>query len=287
MFQKTGTILFALALLSFSFQKDKPAYKIFTKSAKSSNYSSLMKELAAADIVLFGEMHDNPVNHWLQLEVLKELFAAKGTNLVLGAEMFEADNQNALDSFLSGLYSDKEFARAARLWPNYKTDYKPLVVFARENKIPFVATNIPRRYASLVFKKGFSALDTLSELEKSWMAPLPMMFDSTLPGYRDILKATGGHGGPTLSMAQASKDATMGYFIKENYKPGKLFLHFNGTYHSNNFEGISWYLKQYNSQIKIVTIASVEQKQIRKLEKEHIGIANYIIATPETLTKTH
>ena len=47
----------------------------------------------------------------------------------------------------------------ARLWNNFKTDYKPLVDFAKDNNLKFIATNIPRRFASLVFKGGFEVLE--------------------------------------------------------------------------------------------------------------------------------
>lgn len=274
-------------LCSFALKSGKTAFTIFKYNGKTSSYEKLLKAASEADIVLFGELHNDPICHWLEAELLKDLFAIKKEKLVLGAEMFEADNQNALDSFLKNLYTDKEFAAAARLWPNYKTDYKPMVLFAKENKVPFIATNIPRRYASLVFKKGFKGLDTLSALEKSWMAPLPMKYDSTLLGYKDILKATGGHGGPTLAYAQASKDASMAYFIGKNWQQGKTFLHYHGTYHSNNYEGIMWYLKQMYPNIKIVTIATVEQQKMGKLDKESHHLADFILAVPEGMTKTH
>jgi len=276
-----------LILSSFTLKGDKQAYQFFNARGKSTQYAKLLAEASKADIIMFGELHDNPICHWLEAELMKDLYKLKQQNLVLGAEMFEADNQQALDSFLNGFYTDKQLASNARLWPNYKTDYKPLVLFAKENKLSFIATNIPRRYASLVFKKGFNALDTLSALEKSWMAPLPMAYDSTLPGYRDILKATGGHGGPTLPMAQASKDATMAYFILKHYTPGKTFIHYNGSYHSNNYEGIVWYLKQANPKLKILTIGTTEQSQLSTLEAETKGLADFILVTPEGMTKTY
>jgi len=110
----------------------------------------MLKEAADADIVLFGELHDNPISHWLQLELTKDLYDLKKDKLVLGAEMFESDNQVILDEYLSGKILQSSFESEARLWSNYKTDYKPLVEFARINKLKFVASNIPRRY--LIFR---------------------------------------------------------------------------------------------------------------------------------------
>ena len=101
------------------------------------------------------------------------------------------------------------------------------------------------------------------------------------------MKMSGGHGGDNLPKAQAIKDATMAHFILENKKEGQTFIHYNGTYHSNNFEGIVWYLKQANPDLKIITISSVEQEEIGSLVKENIGLANFILCTPASMTKTH
>ena len=82
------------------------------------------------------------------------------------------------------------------------------------------------------------------------------------------------------------KDATMAYFILQNFTKGKTFLHFNGSYHSDRFQSIIWYLKQADPNLKIVTISSVEQKDMEDLEKESEGLANFIIAVPETMSKS-
>ncbi|HPF52992.1 MAG TPA: ChaN family lipoprotein, partial [Draconibacterium sp.] len=134
---KTVLVLTALFLVFSAFKADKPAYTLFNIDGKEVKYEKMLKQIEDADIVLFGELHDNPISHWLELELTKDLFASKGENLVLGAEMFERDNQLILDEYMSGEISQRNFEDEARLWPNYKTDYKPLVEFAKENKIRF------------------------------------------------------------------------------------------------------------------------------------------------------
>src|SRR5690606_4769434 len=161
--------------------------------------------------------------------------------VVLGAEMIEADNQKQLDDYLAGRISQKQFDTLARLWSNHKTDYKPLVDFAKDKKLKFVAANIPRRYASMVSKKGMESLDALTDEEKSWMMPLPMPYDANLPGYVNMMKMMGDHANENFPKAQAVKDATMAHFIIKNMQSGSVFIHYNGTYHSDNYEGIGWY----------------------------------------------
>lgn len=278
----TSILLFATIICA---AQDKKAYQIFDKNGKKTSYEKLLKAGEKAEVVLFGEYHDNSVVHWLQLEFTKDLAEKKA--LVLGAEMLEADDQMQLDFYLKGEINQKQLDSSARLWKNHKTDYKPLVDFAKEKKFSFIATNVPRRYASLVFKKDLVALDSLSAQEKSWIAPLPIEFDINLPGYKSMMGMQGGHAGDKMPKAQAIKDATMAYFIHKNRKENSTFVHYNGTYHSDNYEGINWYLKKLDAEIKIITIATVEQKDITKLEAEHYNKADFILVIDEDVTKTY
>lgn len=274
-----------LFTMVFGFSQDKKSYQFFDKNGKKSSYSKLLKASKNSEVVLFGEHHDNTVVHLLQFELTKDL--AKKKQLVLGAEMLEADNQEHINQYLSGAIDQEKLDSTVRLWSNYKTDYKPLVDFAKEKKFNFIATNIPRRYASLVFKKDFMALDSLSTLEKSWIAPLPIEFDVSLPGYQNMMEMQGGHAGDKMPKAQAIKDATMAYFINKNRKDYTVFIHYNGTYHSDNYEGINWYLKKLDADVKIITIATVEQKDISKLNVEDYNKADFILVIDESVAKSY
>jgi len=290
----TIVLVYAISLQSFS--QDKPAYKIFTGEGKKADYGDMIKEISKADIVFFGELHDNPIAHWLELEVTKSLHDKKGNDLVLGAEMFEADNQLLLNEYLQEVYDASKFEAEVKLWKNYKTDYKPLVEFAKSNKLPFIATNVPRRYASVVNKKGFEGLDSLTPEAKKYFAPLPVPYDPEVKCYKDML-SMGGMGGMAVGAAphantnfpkaQAIKDATMAHFILANWTKGKVFIHYNGSYHSSNFEGIIWYLNKFNSGLKIATIETVLQKEIDALDKDNNNIAGFVISIPESMTRTY
>ncbi|MBW6484448.1 MAG: ChaN family lipoprotein [Vicingaceae bacterium] len=274
-------------VFSFGFLNDKPAYQLFDEKGKKTSYKKILKEVEGADIILFGELHNNPINHWLQYELTKDVFEQINESMVLGAEMFEADNQNTLNEYLSGKFDYKTLKTEIKVWPNNTTDYQPLVDYALKHQLTFVATNIPRRYANLVYKFGFGALNSINDDGRKFIAPLPIAYDKELPGYKKIVEMAGGHGGDNLPKAQAIKDATMAHFILKNWKKGQIFIHYNGTYHSNNFEGISWYLNNEKAGLKIVTIGAVEQDKIDSLAEENIGIANFTICTPTTMTKTH
>lgn len=315
--------LFLLTLVTLSaYSQDKPAYILYNQDGKEVKYAKMLKELEDADIIFFGELHTDPIAHWMQIELTRDLFEKKKDNLVLGAEMFEADNQMIMDEYLNSLYPASKFEAEMRLWNNYETDYKPLVVFAKENRIRFVASNIPRRYASMVHKGGFEALNELSAEALSFIAPLPIAFDPEVKCYKDMLdmgkedaptgmkdapegmkdtlakvepplKMPPAHGkGPAsfnmenLAKAQAAKDATMAHFILKNWSEGKIMFHFNGSYHSTNHQGIIWHIEQQAKDLTILTIETVLQKEIDTLDEEHLNAADYVICIPESMTRT-
>ncbi len=283
-------IILTVFLTASGFDRHKPACVIYNQNGKEVSYRRMMREISGADILLFGEIHGNPISHWMQYEVARDLHDALDGMIMFAAEMFEADNQLILDEYLGNLISQSRFEDEAKLWRNYRTDYKPLVEFAREHSIPFIASNIPRRYANMVFRGGFEALEQLDEKALSYIAPLPVEYDPELPGYRAMLEMSSGgmgHAGETLPKAQAIKDATMAHFILERREPGRLLMHLHGTYHSDNFEGIYWYLKQRDPGLKIVTIATVSQDNPGKLDEEAEGRADFILVVPGTMTRTY
>lgn len=262
------------------------AYQIYTKDGKKTTFKKLVKHALEQDVVLFGELHNSAIAHWLQLELVKALH--ERDSIALGAEMFETDNQDELNDYLSESINAKAFDTLARLWSNYQTDYRPVVDFAKDNNLPFIATNIPRRYASLVYHNGFEALDSLPDEEKAFIAPLPIAYDSSLPGYQKMLEMMPGHANENFPKAQAIKDATMAYFMyQEMIRTGNLFIHLNGAFHSNNFDGIYWYLKKLDGDMNIGTISTVLQSDVSKLSEDNEGLADFIIVVDEDVTSTY
>ena len=286
------SILILLFTIFQSIAQDFPAYVIYTSNGKKTTFDKLEDAAEGKELILFGEFHDNPISHWLQLELTKELFEENGANLQLGFEMFEQDQQELLSQYLMGNLTTKQFKDTVRLWPNYETDYAPIIEFAKTNKLFCVASNVQRKYASLMFKKGRKALDTLSAAIKTQMAPIDFVVDTSLSQYREVF-SMGGHMGVNMGMnmleSQAFKDATMAQFILANpgRKAGTVHLHFNGAFHSDFHQGILWYVQQKEPNIRVLTISTVTQADVRKLDKEHIGRADFIICVPESMTRTH
>ncbi|WP_137904153.1 ChaN family lipoprotein [Chryseobacterium sp. 2VB] len=286
-------IFIAILLAGFCALKaqDLKAYQFYDKKGKEIKTEKLVKELADYDVVFFGENHNSSINHWLQLKITEALFAKKNGQLILGAEMFERDNQVQLDQYLNGKFDAKTLKDSARLWSNYATDYKPLVDFAKDKKLNFVATNIPRRYASQTAKEGLESLNKLSEKEKTYIARLPIKVTLDTPGYPEMKKMMGDHAEGTKVMnfisAQATKDATMAESILKNYQPGKTFIHYNGNYHSKEFGGIYWYIKQKNPNLKMAVISVFESDdpELKVPAKDYIP-TDFNLIIPADMTKT-
>jgi uncharacterized iron-regulated protein len=65
-----------------------------------------------------------------------------------------------------------------------------------------------------------------------------------------------------------------------------LFLHFNGSFHSQKFSGILAYLKAAEPKLKIGVISSVSSDYL-EWNEEWEGLGTYILVVPEEMTKTH
>ncbi len=284
-------IILIIAVLSIFFSASAQraeAYQIYNSNGRKVNFKKLIRNIEKADIILFGELHNNPISHWLKFEIIKHL--SDNHSITIGSEIFEADNQEFLNSYLSGQIDFATLDSLARLWPNYKTDYAQITELAKQRNIKYIASNIPRRYARIVHRYGFEGLDTIGDISKSYIAPLPIEYDPDLPGYANMMKMGAMMGHQTsenFPKAQAIKDATMAHFIYKNYEEFRIFFHFHGAYHTDNYEGILWYLKRLNPDLNYITISTVVQKDVFKLADDNKKRADFILVVSESLTTSY
>ena len=298
------TIITLLCVLStaFSWAQTKEAYVLYDAEGQRVEYGDMVKNLAKQDVVFFGEIHTCAIAHWMEIELTKDLYAVHKDRFMLGAEMFERDNQVLLNEYLGGLIDKRNFSLECKLWDNYDTDYAALVEFAKANRLPFTATNVARRYANMVSKGGFEALDQVSDEGKKFIAPLPFDYKpnpyvqaffakmmSAMPQMKGMpgKKPNGmaSHKEDNLCKSQALKDVTMAYSIAQSLGDRKM-IHFNGSFHSTRHHGIIPYLNDFKPGLKIGTIEVVRQSDVTVLDKEYIGAADYILCVPESMTST-
>ena len=286
---KITRILLSLtvAIASSATAQNLEAYRLYNNAGQQVDFNTMIDSLAGAEVVFVGENHNCPISHWMELEITKALHQRHGQQLVLGEEMLEADNQLLVDEYFAGLISYDRFETEARLWDNYATDYYPVVFYAKDNGIPMIATNIPRRYANAVSNNGLECLEAFSGEAKSYMPPLPIPFNY------DLEEAAGKFGAmmmlsrrtpeemKRLAEAQALKDATMAWFIAKNMTPDTHFLHINGTMHSDAQDGIIPYLQHYRPSTKVATVTSLRLEDIDALDPDYLGLADFYIVVPE------
>lgn len=115
-----------------------PAHIIATDANFAVPIGEVADDVAKADVVELGELHRTPAVHAVHHELLAELHARR-PDLVIAMEMFEHDTQTLLLQYLSGLVDEATFPAAARPWPRYQTDYRPVVEFAKANGLVVLA----------------------------------------------------------------------------------------------------------------------------------------------------
>ena len=207
------------------------------RDAAELRFDRLIDELAMADVVVLGEIHDNMEVHDEHLRILKAL--ATRRPLVLSMEMFERDVQAQVYQYLAGAMTETEFLAGARPWPHYKTDYRPLVEFAKANGIPVIAANVPRPLAAEVAKAGLAAAVGNADAAAEVTAPKDEYWES-------FAKEMGGHGGAgddgkmqRYYESQCLKDDTMAESIVQALQgsrertPDAQLVHVCGKFHSD------------------------------------------------------
>ena len=287
---KILSLLLLLSPLVLTAKNDLRAFALYNNQGKVITFDAMIEKAAKCNVVFIGEMHNCPITHWLELKITEGLYEEHKDSLLLGAEMFEADNQLIFNEYLNGVINYEQFTNEMRLWPNYETDYEPLVMFAKEHNLPFIATNVPRRYANVVKNKGLNYLDSLTEGAKTLLPPLPIPFTmegkdneafsmmSALNGKKDDPKR--------MHMAQALKDATMAWNIAKHIG-GRQMIHYNGSFHTSHHEGIIPYLKGYKPLATTFVIMAVKQEDITRLDEAYKDLADCYIVVPEDMSRSY
>ncbi|MGI8884991.1 MAG: ChaN family lipoprotein [Pyrinomonadaceae bacterium] len=269
-------------------QSNENDYRIFDANGNPANLEKIIEEIGKSDVVFLGEQHDDAVAHSLQLKFFTAVFEkyAVQRKPVLSLEMFERDVQIVLDEYLKGQISETHFLSSSRAWGNYKTDYRPLVEFAKEKNIEIIAANAPRRYVNMVSRLGRDSLKQLSPEAKKWLAPLP--FGEASAAYTKKFNAlmgsrtdsTSSHN-PMLA-SQSLWDATMAFSIAENLRQDKnaLIVHLNGSFHTENRLGTVEHLLSYRPKTKILVVTMRYEEDFKKFDKSKFSnLGDFVILT--------
>lgn len=263
------TIALSMAMLCLGAGAANAAQFSDAGSGKELSAAQLAQRLQKYDVVFFGEFHDQSEIHQYELELLKAMYKAKGAKLALSMEMFEADNQSKLNNFLADTLSEEDFLAASRHWPNYGTDYAPLVNFAKEKKMPVIAANVPRFLAAHVAKNNAST-EGIAEQYQQW---LPQHTYAPEGAYKDKFYAQMSSPEAPMKMppqrlaavyaAQCLKDDKMAESIAAfaDAHQNMQILHINGCFHSDAHLGTAQKLEALRPELKVAVITPLERKQ--------------------------
>ena len=214
----------------------------------------LLARISRADVVFFGEQHDDAEAHRAEAELL-EAIGRSGRPVIVSLEMFERDVQPAVDAYLAGRIAEREFLARARPWDRYASDYRPLVELARRHGWRVVAANVPRPLASSVGRHGMMALDTLSSASRGVAArDIVCPMDDYHARFMESMQSHSAGSGPATQvgdslptavaerfyLAQCVKDETMAESIVDARLAAPrnaVVVHFDGAFHSDYAQG--------------------------------------------------
>ncbi len=296
MFKSIAAFIFIVLMANLVFaQISDDSYKIYDSDGNPAAINQIINAVGKADAVFLGENHDDAAAHYIQAEIFKKAVENYGKNrkVTLSMEMFERDVQIVLNEYLKDLITEKKFLDDSRPWNNYKTDYRPLVEYAKQNKLDVIAANAPRRYVNVVSRNGREALEQLSPEAKKWLAPLPYAksSDAYAKKFTDLM---GGMPSNTQSVSkilesQTLWDATMAFSIAEYLKNNKnaLVVHLNGSFHTENRLGTAEQLLKFNPKLKVLVVTIKSEDDFNKFDKaKHSNLGDFVILTDAKIPRS-
>lgn len=263
-------------------------YRVFDSAGKPSRFQQIIDSAEKSDVVFLGEQHDDSVGHALQMQIFKSIYEKYGDKrrTILSLEMFERDVQTVLDEYLKDFITEAHFLSSSRPWGNYKTDYRPLVEFAKEKKLAVVAANAPRRYVNMVSRLGRNSLNQLSSEAKMWLAPLP--FGEASEKYAKKFNALMGampnseNRHSSILDSQTLWDATMAHSISKVLKKNKnaLVVNLNGSFHTENHLGTVEHLLKYQPKARVLVVTIRYEDDFKNFnETKHTNLGDFVILT--------
>jgi uncharacterized iron-regulated protein len=259
------------------------------------DFESMLADLVRADVVFVGEQHNDPNTHALELAVLEGLLRRHATVRV-ALEMFERDVQASLDEYVRGGSTEEQFLAAARPWPRYATDYRPIVEFAKTHHLEVIASNVPRRIATDVSKNGMASIDALGD-ERA-LAAHELQCATSGDYYTRFIEEMGGHpasGEPKATetqakndrfyLAQCVKDETMAESVADAFRnaagPRATIVHFNGSFHTDYGEGAAERTRRRlpGRRVAVISMIPVEDIDTVAPDQDDLKQADYLVFT--------
>lgn len=235
-------------------------YQFASPQGEALSLNALPQELLGADVIFIGEWHTHSAIHRFQTDFLKARQNAD-SNIALSMEQFTREHQDTLNQYLNGEIGEQVLISKAAAWPNYESDYRALVEFAKANDLDVIAANAPKPFVQCIGRKGLPYLEQLSSEQRDWVATEVNIGDSP---YREKFMASMHHGTPEQTekqfAAQVTWDETMAESIVDYLatNPGKQVIHVAGKFHTEGGLGTAASISRRNPDLKVAIITPVE-----------------------------
>ncbi len=210
-----------------------------------------ISRVAAAPLVILGEVHDNAEQHGLQAMLLDAILRT-GRRPVLAMEQFDRERQAALDAARArgeqdpGRIADAgRFDREGWRWP----DYEPLVRLAGTHGLVIRAANVSREEARALIRSGKPVPD---------LPAAPAALRTALE--QDIIDGHCGHR-PAAAMlggmveVQRARDAQMAKSLQDAGAGGAVLI--AGAGHARRDRAAPFYLSA-GDRARLLSLAFIE-----------------------------
>jgi uncharacterized iron-regulated protein len=271
-------------------------YRIYRGDGSAATLDEVVAESRRAVVTFLGESPDDPVAHYLEEQILR---ATWSPDAALSLEMFERDVQYVLDEYLAGVITETHLISSGRAWRNYASDYRRLIEFAKEKKMPVLAANAPRRYVNRVNRLGTAALAEIEPEGRRFLPPLPYAAASAdyAAKFKRVMEEHREDGKPPSPQsiahgldAQSLWDATMAYSIADflTRNPGKRILHVNGSFHTAHKLGTVEHLLRYRPDTAVVVVTILPETSFPAFDAKTMhGAGTFVVVTDPALPRTY
>ncbi len=183
---------------------------IDTETGEEITIADLISLLVRNKVIYLGEVHDDPLHHQMQMQIIRGLFV-QDPSLAIGLEMVQQPFQSVLDQWTDGQLDEQNLRRGIEWdtrWGFDFANYRAIFEFARSRSVTMIALNARQEITRAV---GLGGLDSLSEEQRAHVPEL----DLTNEQHRELVRAAleSHHGGADsferMYTAQVIWDETM------------------------------------------------------------------------------
>jgi len=255
---------------------------------------SAIDDLASYDVVFVGEAHGHAANHYVQSKIFAGLHD-KYNDIALSMEQFERSQQKVVDQYLAGEIGEETLIHDGKAWDHYRSSYRPLVEYAKNNKLSVIAAEAPGNMVSCVGEEGPVFLERLTGEPRGWIADKLHLEDGPYKEryYKFMEQAAGHRPGAELNAeekaqklfrsfaAQVSRDDTMAESIYKHMKanPGRKVMHIGGSFHSAALLGAVERLIRRNPKLTAANVhpIMVADPKNPSFDVEDVGEGQYLL----------